>query len=511
MQLLVDKTFNGRLTDVNISHGESSKLWNVEMFNRSKFQNLELLFANLNGYLNTLPIESQDQMWMLYTEIFQIFDTVNDTMRLHQLLQAKIAQLYLLVSFEDLKRWVRLYGTICAPDDLKIDHQAIDSKMTQRLTYLKEDYYDLVVFSILLKLMVPVFGEAIRRIGKEVRSNFKEHYVFSLLSKSQLVSLPPFFRLRDYVEATTLNEERKDPAGYRKASAVFGGLGTSELPDWLLSKVIIRRVAIHEELTGDNVIANVYHAIDQQMFSLDKTFGGRVNKKELYNGSVEEDNASVVENYKVKQEITNGDLCILSVYMDDYLTAIAHVDPTYNPELLQICYANMEQNKHLSIGKHHITLTQWVMAKAIPPRGIPSLNKQSLLKALTITQALLWHWGFVELAALMFSEVTESTGLKSLIPPSRLVKKTVDDLAVMYPHYQLSTANSANTRTMNIAVKAINLMATELTQNDWVFLSPPSLLELIGVSDVNRAYSVSAEIRQQIAELIFKIYSLRRT
>jgi len=510
MQILVDKTFNGRLTDLTVTHRNYSAIWNGEMFSRSKFQNLDTLFSNINGYLSTLPMESQDQLWVLYDDIFKMFEEITDSFRLHGQLQAKIAQIFLLVSFEDLKRWVRLHGVVCAPDDLRVDYQVLDNQMTQRLTYLRDDYYDLVIFSILLKLMVPIFGEAIRRIGKEVRNNFKEHFVFSLLSKTMLVSLPAFYRLRDYVEAKTLNEERKDPVEYRKLSAVFGGLGTSELPDWLLTKVIVRRVAIHEERTGDNIVANIYHAIEQQMFSLDKTFGGKINKKRLFKEQIEEDNTSIVENYKVKQEITNGDLCILSVYMEDYTTVIYHIDPSYDPELLSVCYANMQQHTGIAISKHLITITQWVMAKAISPRGIPSLNKAALLKALAVTQALLWHWGFMELAALMFSEVTPSTGIKSIIPASRLAKRTVDQLGELYPHYQLSLANSANTRTMNVAVKSINLLANELTQNDWLLRSPPALLKLIGVRDVNRSYVVSAEVRQQMAELIFKLYELRR-
>ena len=510
MQFKVDTTYDRQLRDVLVSHDHESINWNAEMYSRSTLQKPEVLFDNLNSYLRALPIETQDRLWSLYKTLYENLETIHDPHRLHLVMQKMVAELYEILTFEDLKRWVLLHGHLNIPEDLKVAHGLHDTEMTKRLTYLRDDYYDLVVFSSLLKALIPLFGECVRRMSKEVRSKFKEHYAFSLLGTSVLLRLPAFYRLRDYVEAKTQNEERKNPAGYRKNSAIFGGLGTSELPDWLLAKALVRRVTIHEESVGDNVVANVYHTIDQQISSLDKTFNGRVNEKRLYNNQTDEDNVSIVENYKVKQEISDGDLAILSVYAEYPENIAQHVDPGYNPELLALCLANGVTKTRLSIGKPHLTLAQWVLARAITPRGIPALTKPVLLKALSVTQALLWHWGFTELAALVFAEPTASGSAVAIIPTSRLNKKTIDQLVECFPHYQLPTTAGANVRSYNVACKAIDTLAVELIQSDWLLQGPPGLYSSLRVTDPARPYVVSAEIRQQLSDLLIRLYNLRR-
>jgi hypothetical protein len=507
MQIKVDSTYAQQLRELVVSHAHESSSWNVEMYSRTTLQNANTLFDNLNGYFASLTLEKQETLWKCYQSILESMESISEPTRLHAYIQENVKTIYEILSFEELKRWTLLHGVVNMPVDLKLAHLPTDSELTQRLTYLRDDYYDLAIFSALLKALLPIFGECFRRVGKEVRSKFKEHYAFSLLSKSAVLKLPAFYRLRDYVEAKTQNEERKNPAGYRKNSAIFGGLGTAELPDWLLAKALVRRVAVHEETIGDNVVANVYHTIDQQISSLDKTFNGRVNEKKLYSGQTDEDNVSIVENYKVKQEISDGDLCVLSVYTDHPETVANHVDPSCNLYYLELCVSAAIKQTQLVIGEHHLTLAQWVLASAIPPRGIPALNKPTLLKALGVTQALLWHWGFKELALLMLANPTPTEHFSVSVPTSRLSKRAIDTFTELYPHYQLPSSASTGIRVTNVACRAIDLLASSLIQSDWIPGGPSELLVELKLS-FGEVWVVSAEIRQELAELVFKLNEL---
>lgn len=501
---------NGKLGILNLSHRGEEDEWNVDTYGRSTLQNIGSLFNNINGFLTQLNPELQDQIWNQYVRIKQHMDTISDPLRLHQAVQKEVAELYRLVSFDDLKKWVRLHGIIGAPEDLKADYSDVNNELTRRLTYLRDDYYDLAVMSTLLKLMVPIFGEYIRRMGKEVGTKFKEHYAFSLLGMSSFVKLAPFHRLRDYVEARTINEERKNPSGFRKNSAIFGGLGTAELPDWLLSRAVVRRVAIHEEAVGDNIVANVYHAVEQQISSLDKTFNGRVNEKRLFGGQTEEENVSVAENYKVKQPISDGDLCVLSIYTEQRFDMAGRVDPTFDREKLERCTEAAHANPYIRICTHHITLAQWTLAKAISPRGIPSLNKPALLMALAVTQSLLWHWGFRELAILMLAEPSSGVSMGASTPPTRLSKQRVDEFTELYPYYQRLSNSVNNPRGTNVACRAIDILTAELIQRDWVVKGPQALMVEHGLTGHDVNYVISAEIRQELAELVKKVNALRQ-
>lgn len=508
MEIKIGKGSGNKFVTLDLVHDNKEMSWNVDTYKRSEPSDIHSVFSNINGYLKSLSKEKQGVIYETYEKIFETMEDINDPLNLHVALQKLVKRLYQQVDFGELKTWVRFHGRVGAPGDLKKDYTGVNNELTRRLTYLHDDYYDLAILSSLLKLMVPIFGEYIRRMGKEVGTKFKEHYAFSLLSKSNLIELSSFHRLRDYVEAKALNEERKKPSEYRKNSAVFGGLGTEELPDWLLSRAIVRRVAIHEEAIGDNIVANVYHAIDQQMNSLDKTFNGRVNEKRLYGSNNEEDNVSVAENYKVKQEISDGDLAVLSIYTEEMYSMASRVDATCDLEKVAICAEASMHHVQLKIQQHHLTLTQWVLSKAISPRGIPSLNKPALMKAMAVTQGMLWHWGFDELALLMMAEPSTEGSMAAGTPTTRLGKKHTELFFEMYPHYQSVSKSAHNLRNVNVACRAIDTLSMDLVENDWLVLGPEPLLKKFELQRQD-THVVSAEIRHMLGDLILKIKEVR--
>lgn len=517
MQIKVTKEVDGGMSALELIHGDETQEWQVPAYKTIKSTDVHSTFANINGYLSSLPVERQQVIYDTYTNIFETLETVSDTLRLHVALQKHTKKLYEQVSFDELKTWVRFQGRVGVPADLKRDYDGVNSVLTQRLTYLHDDYYDLAILSALFKLMVPVFGEYIRRMIKEVGSRFKEHYAFSLISRSNLVNLPAFIRLRDYVEAITQNEERKKPSDFRKNSAVFGGLGTEELPDWLLSRAVVRRLCVHEESLGENIVARVYRTVGSHMDALDKTFNGRVNEKRLFGSGSEEDNVSVAENYKVKQEISDGDLAVLSIYTEEMYGMASRVDPTCPLDKVTLCGKASESNAQLNIQQHHITLTQWVLSKTaashstdnakvkvVSPRGIPSLTKPSLLKAMAVTQAMLWHWGFEELALLMMAEPHPESSMAAGTATTRLGKKHTEMFFEMYPHYQPVSKSAHSLRNVNVACRAIDTLSLNMVENDWVAMGPKPLLDAFGLGQ-HEAHVVSAEIRQLLGDLLLKI------
>ncbi|MBE0438172.1 MAG: hypothetical protein IBX57_00200 [Gammaproteobacteria bacterium] len=506
MQYIVTKTERNTLSYITVRHGNKEIEWNVTVYGRSTLQNPTTMFDNVNAYMKTLPDDLQDKIFDVYVNVGEVLDNVTDFNKVHTLLQKQVAILYNLLDFEALSRWVKLKGQINTPTELKTDFDTDKNELTEKLTYLRDDYRDLIAFSLYLKPMLPIFGEYLNHTSRDISGKFRDHFVLSLLSKSKVIKLNPYKRLEIYINASIEKEERKAQAAFKSTSAVFGGLGSSELPEWLMSKVIIRRVVIYEETLGDSLIANIYHTITQQVNSLDKTFSGRINEKRPTGNVNDDDNASIAENYKVKQEISDGDLTVLSVYTDRFLDMASIVDPTIDPKSVEVFIKHFDQLEGLKIQKHHLVLAQWVLSKAISPRGVPSLNKPSLLKAMGVTQALLWHWGFQEVSLLLSAQPAPNNGQHLGLPTSRVSKYHTEKFQELYPYQRRLTSN-INLRSANVGLKAIDIVSTDLISSDWFYHPPESIRAQLSV-DVNKPQMVSAEIRQNLSDLIIKLNEL---
>lgn len=503
MHFKVDGAQHNRIYYIDVVQGEVSINFSMKNYARTTFFNSSTFFDNINAYLQSLPPDVRAKLFSKYVAIKEAYDEINDPARLHMVVQKLVTEIYSIVTFDNLKSWYLKHGRVTIPPDLKDSFEGEDNDLTEKLTYVKSDYYDLTILSSLLKFMAPVFGEYLDSMSDEVGVRFKEHRAFSLLVKSQIFGLEAFKRLNVYIDAS-LEKEKRKPSDFKSSSAVFGGLGSSELPDWLLSKAVVRRLAIHEEKSENSIIANIYHSIDQQIKSLDKTFGGSIKDKQNYDtGKGEEDKASVVENYKVKQTISDGDLSVLSIYTNQLHDMIKIVDPLIPTELVVKCDDNLSRRNYFNISEHQITLAQWVLHKSISPRGIPSLKKTAILKAIAGAQSVLWGWGFKELALLMTCEPYVGGGMTGS-PSSRLGKKYIDVFEDLYPHRQVLSKN-VNVRNSNPAMIAIEKLAGNLSQSDWISYSPGELEEEMGLDPKNKVHIVSAEIKHQLADLIIRL------
>ena len=502
MEIIVEQLVDGKVRQLKTVHGNEEIIWNAETYNRSNFQSPETVFDNINGFLDSLGEQKQKGVAKAYREIYEALYEISDTNRLHSKLQESVAKLYSHFTFEELKKWSYLHGEVEMPPDLKVECSPEDLKSDRsvRLTYLREDYYDLAVLSIYLKLMVPIFGEYIQRSKDQIGTQFKEQGAMTLLSKSGFFDLTAVKRLQTYIEAYIEREEVRN-------SAVFGGLGTSELPEWLLSRVIVRRVAVSEVGVGENVMSNVYHTIGQQINSLDKTFRGRISGKKPpheNNGGSEEDNVSVAESYKIKQQISDGDLTVLSIYTENYRDMASKIDPTVPVKRVNHCVGEAQKHSDLFIQQHQIVLTQWTLSKALSPRGIPLLKKPALLRSIGVTQALLWHWGFGELAALLVADPVMEYGQPATFTPTRLSKNHIEDFSQRFPHWRRTGSKEQNQRHVNVACRAIDTLAMQVVKTDWKVRGPKELLSELQL-EPGGSCVVPADVRHQLADLLIRI------
>lgn len=508
MRIDIEPARDKKLRIIKASHLSEEIMFSIPTYEKTEYTSNELFFGEINAYFEYIPNEQKDNIWAIFKDIESVFENVTNPHRLHIRLQDLVRQLYDIITLESVREWLRSTGHhINLPGELDREYRPNQTKHRKReMTYLRNEYYDLVVMSIQLKPAVPIFGEYIRRLAKTVGTNFKESEALKIFAQSQLIRSEPMKRLKQYIEASVEKEDHRQ-------SAVMGGLGTAELPDWLLAKIVVRRVAIYEaNYPGNNIASIVYNTVDQMIKSMDRNFKGKINPKKAYGGAVEEDNISVVEGIKVKQKITDGDVKSLSVYADGIfggdLCVAQSVDPTVDPAKVSACVDLHLTPPHVNTKTHHEVLCQWVMSKVISPGGIPQLDPIPYMKMLGITQALLWHWGFLDLALLMAGEETESEEMdlfETADARSRLTKAYVEKLMSLYPYYQTRGANREATRQNNVTYAAIDIISKDLVQHDWTIKGPVALLNETDGANKEITLIVPANIRFQLADLIIKI------
>lgn len=483
-------------------------VWDVALYEKTRYADVVDIFKEINGFWEYLGHERCEDIWnvfqMIHTTLHSNMEFVKQTRQLVQL----TSDLYDLFTLDELKRWMTLYDHVRVPPDVKEKYGPED---IQARTYLREDYVDLAVLAVALRPMVPIWGEYIFRTKEENTRNFKELAAFRLLSKSKLIVCTPMVRLRRYVEATLENEAPT-------AAPILSGMGSAERPEWIQAMTVIRRVAPGDLSTSDdkgNLIKNIHTFVQGTIKDTDRKFGGSIREKYAAMGDKEDDSTSFFELVKVKQQVSIGEAAIYNAYAGDYgglpngewgiLNLAHHIDPTIDTMKLELCIRNAQRLQDIEVHTHALVIVQWVVNKAMPAQSVMLLDKPALLSLYGVVQALLWHWGMVELAILITAGINPDDQNRQIMESrSRIPAELVMKLNEIYPYEE----NTGRTRgqVKNVGVKSIQLLAKELSVPKWLVRAPSELLEECPLVEVRHNRMVTPfNILEHLARLIIKI------
>lgn len=482
------------------SHQGQELEWSGSPLNRTTFKNLDNLFNPINGFIASWPTDKQQALWECYVEAHELMRTQGELRLLFGKLKKVVKRMYDLFTYEQLRYWVLGYGNIYIPENI---YDQYDGNPEDR-TYLINDYKELAVLAVGLEMMVPVFYQFIF-INKNVGNNHKEQYAYGLLSDTWIETTVGAKRLREYVEANIARE------AISVASVCFG-LSSTELPDHLYCRAIVKKVALSEVTVLDinsSIISNVYHYLRNTYKSLDRSFtagDGKLNPKHNpTDRGGDEDNMSIAETYKVKQEISDGDLIPQSIYTENYMQMTHAIDPAVPAELVEMCIRNAWKLELDPISPHQMTLVQWVMSRVLSPRAIPNLDKPSLMRTIGATQALMFHWGFKELAVLLTATPyvwEEESAMFTVESRSRISSDAVQKLVGLYP-YSTRQSGKTSDRQTNAACRAIDALALDMSTNYWAVYVPAEKVSEFRF-EFDNVITVPADVKSQLVKLLME-------
>lgn len=497
--------------DITISHNGRKLTWNANPFERTELGVTDV-FLYLNQYWSRLSPDQHDKMFALYEEIYKALDRFDDLEKLTIALQKLIADLLdNYHSEEQMNHWVNFYSNLIIPASISDAVEFTSGSPTTRdKTYLVSDYKNLIGLSITLRAILPIWGEFISRTKKECGTAFKEYHAKRLLNYSSIDKCEAMRKLKKYVELQLPTDRSID-------SAIIGGIGSEDYPNWVLARVLIRRLCVGD-ISGMNqnltIISYIHMYIRQknsgqraQRTSGDSNFSGTIREKFPESGSEEGDDnkASRLEGYKIQETLCRGDIVFLKNFMSDPLKVARLVEPNIDPVIVEESLKSINALMDEKIGTAQITLTQWVLKRAISPRSLAALSKGSVLEAIAVAQAVLWFRGYKEIAAFAsaFNRVTDDHQIPMVESRSRITKELHEELGMLYP-YQRKT-RKPNPRASNPAVIAVDALANELCSKEWTITIPDRWMMELAQGLTSRRFVPSMNIKIQLATLVCQL------
>lgn len=470
-------------------------LMNVSLFDRTNYGDNDDIFRDINGYLAWLSANRRKRIWDIYVAMNEALKGIDNISVLTPRLAGYVEALYNEVPLEELDHWLRFHGNMVYPEGIKTERDP-DDPMPIR-TYIKSEYHDLIVLATALRLMVPIWGAYIYLIRNHAGTYYKEYIAMRLLSRSAIIESKAMLRLQAYIECfVTPTSDLK--------SAIIAGLSATEIPVWLLSMIVIRRMAVGEVDAEDrnSMITNIHRFVDSTIKDLPNRFG---NVREKYPEDDDNDESSILECYRVKETMTAGEMMTFNVYTQYITRMVKGVDPSVPDAYIHACASALQPLDVMQIVKPHVVLVQWVLQNIMSPHAIPGLNKQALLRAMGATQAILWHWGFLDLALLCTAQVMPSEqSLQMSDSRTRVPTTLVDKLAEYYPH--LSQRGGATGRGQNVAYASVTALTREYISRSWQATSHSLLIsQTPGSVESNGQVIIPPTLTEQLIRLVIRL------
>jgi ribosomal protein L31E len=444
------------------------------------------VFDHLNLYWATYNQDEQQEIFNLYRDIQHLFTSVWNRTQLTIELNKCVVKLLDYHEFDRAYQWVVFESDIAVPHNFEKDYvHSVDRQGSREQTYIRSDYTKLITLTLVMRTMLPIWGEFIFRTRQESGTMYKEYYAFQLLSRSKILHSEPFEKLQVYIDRT-VGDDKENP------STIIGGISSEDFTKWMMALVIIRRLSVGDIRGMDpraNMVTFIHKYVTAKMKGSDISADSMVKEK-LYDegGADMESKLSALERYKIKHDISLGEIVELMYILNDPKKVAYSLTMNMTDELL---YRSIDSAKELmshDLMDPQVTLLRWIFKPVISPRGIMYLDKQLLVQAFGILQAVLWARGHKYLALLSTSHIIQTDGFMCVTNTDsrqRITKEMQAELDVLYRYF--------------------NIMGDNFSMFTWVMTADEELItEAFGNCNTRRI-QVPSDIKIRLARLVIEL------
>lgn len=463
------------------------------------------VFHYINLYWADLSEPEQDEIFNIYKRMKEILVMSYTIADMNENLSLEIAKLLDIHDTSKIQIWLSFSSDIIIPADFLPDYVPnADNNSTRDKTYTRSDYRDLVCLSLLLRTLIPVWGEYIAGIRRSSGNYYKEFWAYLLLKYAKVNDSPAISKLRLYI-SNQLKLSKDD------SEKLMNVLPTEDYPQWLLGLTVVKKLCIGDisgNYTKDssyNLVKYIYKFLMQRIKSPEADHANRIQKNRL-DDIGRENKGTVLERYRMKTNLSLGEVVELEYSVENLPYVASRLTAQMTNEIFISGQQTCQQLMNYPISEVQTLILSWVMKPVLSSRAIPYLEKSVVVNLLGVLQSVLWARGHKYLALLVTSFPRVSNEDYVLAPQSskdRIPKDLSDKLELIYPFSKPIGRVSTN-KVTNYATEAIDQVVTALVANSWVPTAEDRWLkEALGTN--SRVFIVKSDIRSDLAKLLISL------
>lgn len=493
--------------EVKLDHKGETISFSISVFQRANFQGQYDVFGYINNFWESLPEAKQDQIFGIYKEIQYGFETVFAKKDLFEYLQVKVAELIAAHDLDVIQNWISFSSDIVIPEAFQSDYvYSVDNNTSREKTYTRSDYSRLVALSVLLRCMVPIWGEYISNIRQETGTMYKEFIAFQLINKSNISHCVPMDKLRVYIERI-VGEDNFDP------NNILNGICAEDFGFYVLALVCIRRLCIGDVRGTDpsaNLITFIYKYIIQRIRNGENNYENVVKEKTFDDRSPDGENKiSTLERYKIKSNVSLGEIVELEHSVRNMMDIANKLSFSINPALLERSLFTSRELMNQQLQEPQLTLLCWIFKPVISPKGLLYLPKKSIVEAIGAMEAVLWARGHKYLAILASSYALVDQKDMVISPVDskmRVPVEMTEELGRIYPFTRTVNAKKTGAKEINLAAKAIDTLTDNLSMYNWRSTADESMLQEV-LGNTSRKLPIKPDIKLDLTRVVIEIGS----
>lgn len=492
--------------EIKISHKNLSLTFNAQCFTRTVFQQGFDVFEQINKLWESDVFSEKDidYIFQIYSDISVIFSTVWKRDELIKAVTERTTELLNMHLFDKIHEWVLLKSDCVIPDRLEREYiESVDNRGTREQTYIRSDYTRLITLALIFRSMIPVWGQFIFQTREKSGTTYKEYHAFHLIKNANIKESEAYKKLEIFIDRTIGND---------RSNMIIDGVGSEDYVSWITSLVFLRRLCVGDIRGLDpkaNIVTYIHRFIIQRQRGGDTPAENMIKEKTYVDGGSDiEAKLSSLERYKIKHDISLGEITELEYIMGDIRSIAFRLTGNMTDELLERCLKTSDQLRRHRIFDPQIALLSWVFKPIISPRGIKYLDKNIIPKLLGVLQAVLWARGHQYLSLIATSYINTVEG-EFLISGSdsrqRVSKEDQMLLDQLYPFSKIVGGKKTGQKPINLALQSIDNITNNLSTFSWTMTADNGFIEETFGHAISKRIHIPSDIKIKLAKLVIEI------
>ena len=466
-------------------------------------------YLEFNTWLSSKDVRWQEEIFAYYKDIRNIISNINDVEVLIIELNKVFIQLYSTISLAEVRDWVNSGVCINVP----VKTNVVNINNIKEKTYTREDYTNLVAYSLLLRFVAPIWGEIMNRLGSYFGKTAKETFALELLAHTELMGCEAHLRLEEYIDS--IKEE------FNEVSVIVTGGTPEDYIRHMLSFIVLKKLALGDISCRDsnyNLIKDIYYQFKNKL-KIVSTYGsdndGIQIKKQPSDYDGDENNSqSILDTSSSRIKFTMEDLVFLKRCIKDHERLISVICPDLPMELYRESMDNLFALRNMNnelrqfikpIQDCQINIIKWVLDDAINIDILDYLKLDEIIDVIGLIRAILWYKGFKDLAVIVSAISIPISENIAFIPSFSRRNINADVMTKLNNIFPYTGDTKSEKRNMS-PVYCIDLIEKSIDDFGWEITIPKSWIkELDDNSIKHNQYVPSNNLRNIIAELM--IYS----